>query len=227
LILKVVRGKILSPTNNYMDNLKNLANLFYEYGLMSKMKRNGFRLAQVDNPESLADHTLRTALLAYVLAELENADPFKTAVMAMIHDLGEVRVGDQHKVAARYFKMAPFEKKAFWDQTKNLPEKVKQTWRKLFDEKADRTSLEGIVAQDADWLENALSVKELLSQGYPNALQNWIDNVKKALETESAKKLLAEIEKTDPCDWWKGLKKMTYKKLPKSKINKLKNYATS
>lgn len=202
-------------------HLKNLTNLFFEWGILSKMNRAGPALAQITNPESLADHIVRTALIAYVLAELEGADPYKTAIMALIHDLGEIRVGDQNKVAAKYFKIAPIEKKAFYDQTKNLPENIKKEWRKLFNEKEDKKSWEGVVAEDADRLENALIAKEYLVQGF-KPMQVWINNVRKALETDSAKKLLDEIEKTEPTDWWKGLKKMTYKKLSKGKINKLR-----
>ncbi|MBU1036524.1 HD domain-containing protein [Patescibacteria group bacterium] len=200
---------------------KNLVNLFYEFGILGKMQRAGFKLALVLETESLADHTVRTALIAYILAELENADPYKAAVMALIHDLGEIRIGDHHKVSARYLKTYPAEEKAFYDQTKNLPDKIKKEWRTLLKEKEGRKTLEGVIVQDADWLENAITAREHLSQGYKST-QSWINNVKKALETESAKKLLLEIEKTEPTDWWKNLKKMTYKKLPKSKLKKPK-----
>ena len=39
-------------------------------------------------------------------------------------------------------------------------------------------------------------------------IQNWIDNIRTVLKTDSAKKLLDEIEKTSSNDWWKGLKKI-------------------
>jgi hypothetical protein len=58
----------------------------------------------------------------------------------------------------------------------------------------------------------ALSAREYLCLGY-KGMQDWINNVKKALETKSAKKLLKVIEKSDINDWWQGLKKMTYRKL--------------
>lgn len=205
-----------------MKNLyNNLANLLYEYGCFGKINRAGFDLAQIPDGQSLADHTIRTALLAFILAELEGADPYKTAMMALVHDLGEIRIGDQHKVSARYIDMSKAEREAFFDQTANLPEKTKKIWRQLFNEKEERTSLEGIVAQDADWLENAITAREFLLKGHPS-MQTWINNVKKALETESAKKLLAEVESTQ-LNWWQNLKKMTYKKLPKGKIKKLRS----
>jgi len=76
------------------------------------------------------------------------------------------------------------------------------------------TTKEGIIAKDADWLEQAFQAKEYVDTGYP-AAKNWIDNVAAAVETESAKKIIAKMRKTEFTEWYKGLKRMTYKKLKK------------
>jgi len=193
-----------------------IANFLFELAMLKRQKHNGFALAGVRELDSLADHTARAALIGYILAEMEGVDAGKVTLMLLIHDLPECRIGDHHKVAARYLETAKSERQAFVDQLKCLPKSIQTKWLKLYDEKLNRTTKEGIVAQDADWLETALSAREFmaLGQGY-KGLQKWIDNVKKALETQSAKNLLDEIEHQEPYDWWKGLKKMTYKKLDK------------
>lgn len=196
------------------NDSKKIINFLFELGMLKRKKRSGVLLAGVENPDSLADHTTRTALIAYILAYLENADPEKTTIMCLIHDLPETRLGDQHKVTARYLKRKEIELEAFKDQMTNLPEEIKNRWQKLYQEKETRNTQEGIVAQDADWLEMALTARELICLGY-RGMQNWIDNVRAALETKSAKELLEIIEKSDINDWWQGLKKMTYKKLKK------------
>lgn len=63
-----------------------------------------------------------------------------------------------------------------------------------------------------------MQAKILVEQGFVGA-EDWINNVEKALETESAKKILAEIRgmKDFTNCWWQGLKKMTYKKLAEDK----------
>ena len=81
-----------------------------------------------------------------------------------------------------------------------------------FDEYENRNTKEGTIAKDADWIEMAFQAKEYVDMGYAEAT-DWIDNVEKAVETESAKKMIKEIKKTKFTDWWKGLKKMTYKKI--------------
>lgn len=193
-----------------------IAKFFSELGMSRRYQRSGPKLSGVKNPENIAEHIFRAAQIAYVLAYLEDANPEKTASIVLFHDNGEFRVGDQTKVAARYFDISKAEKQAFDEQTDNLPESLAQRIRKLYSQFESRNTKEGVVAKDADWLETAITAKEYLELGYKGQ-QNWIDNVRKALETKSAKELLSYIEKQKDFtnSWWQGLKKMTYKKLSK------------
>lgn len=191
--------------------VKKIINFLFELGMLKRQKHSGFALAGVRELDSLADHTARAALVGYVLAEMEGADSNKVAMMLLIHDVPECRTGDHHKIAARYLKTDSAERQAFLDQLKCLPKSIQTKWLKLYDEKHKRTNLEGIIAQDADWIETALSAREFLNIGYKDA-QVWIDKVREALETASAKKLLDEIEQQQNYDWARGKEKMTYKK---------------
>src|SRR5215469_9736084 len=47
----------------------------YEVGQLKLSKRTGWWHAGVPDPESVAEHTFRTAIIGYVLAVLEDADP--------------------------------------------------------------------------------------------------------------------------------------------------------
>lgn len=192
--------------------MKKIANFLFELGMLSREKHAGLMMTGLENPDSIAEHSWRSAVIAYILADMEGADSEKTACINLIHDMPEARIRDQHKVAARYSNSKEARQKAFEEQIANLSKNIQKKWKNYDSEMGTRNTKEGIIAKDADWLEVALKSRELICLGYKGA-QNWIDNVKKALETDSAKKLLAEIEKTDINDWWQGLKKMTYKKL--------------
>ncbi len=198
------------------DTLKKITRFFAEIGNLRRIERTGFTLTGIENPETLSDHVARAAQIAYVLAFLEGADPERTASMILFHDNAEIRVGDQHKVASRYFNINEAEEKAFKEQVANLPEEIKLRMIKLRSEFEKRDTKEGIVARDADWLETAIEAKEYKEKGV-KIVQNWIDNVRKVLETKSAKELLEKIEKEEDFSnsWWQGLKKMTYRKLYK------------
>jgi len=193
-----------------------IAKFFSELGVSRRYQRSGPKLSGVKNSENIAEHVFRAAQIAYVLAYLEEVDPEKTASMVLFHDNGELRVGDQNKVSARYFDISKTEKHAFDEQIYNLPESLAQRIGRLYSQFESRNTKEGIVARDADWLETAITAKEYLELGYKGQ-QNWIDNVRKALETKSAKELLRYIEKQKDFtnSWWQGLKKMTYRKLAK------------
>jgi len=193
-------------------NIKKIVNFIFELNQLKKIKSSGWKLAGVDIPLSNADHTLRTAQIGYILAIMENCkNPEKVTTMLVIHENGETRIGDQNKIGAKYYNKKESEYTAFTDQSKLLGEKIENKWNNYFQEFEERNSQEGIIAKDADWLETAFQAKEYADLGYPT--QNWIDNVEKAIETDSAKKLLSKMKNTKFDDWWKDLKKMTYTKL--------------
>jgi len=197
-------------------NLDDLAKFISEIYMLKRNKREGFRLSGVDNPDSLTDHVAIAAQLAYIIGELEGLEGNKCAAIVLFHDNGEARITDQHKVAARYIDNKEAEQQAIAEQLNLLPESIKNKIANLNKEFESRSTPEGIVAKDADWLESALQAKIYSEQGYQN-LENWIDNVSKALETQTAKIILEEIKKTGnfTTKWWQGLKKMTYEKIYK------------
>lgn len=192
--------------------IQNIVNFIFELGQLKKLKHSGWKLAGVNDPHSIAEHELRAAQIGYILAVMENVNPEKVASMLIIHDNSEARIGDQNKIAARYIEKKESEKKAFDDQIAGLGNVVEEKWKIYFEEFENRSTKEGVVAKDADWLEVAFQAKEYLDLGYVSAI-DWINNVEKAVETESAQKIIREMKNTQFTDWWKGLKKMTYEKL--------------
>ncbi len=68
--------------------------LALKIGELKKLKRSGWVREKVKNPESIADHSFRTAVLAMVLAPHLKVDQNKLIKMALVHDIGEVESGD-------------------------------------------------------------------------------------------------------------------------------------
>lgn len=194
-------------------NIKKTVNFIFELNQLKRQVHSGWLHAGVTRPDTIAEHAMRAAQIGYILAEMEgDANPEKVCTMLIIHDNGEARIGDQNKISASYFSNKSAEKKAFSCQLDNLGKDLKDKWQKYFNEYENRKTKEGIIAKDADWLETAFQAKEYLDLGHKSVI-DWINNVEKAIETNSAKKLLKEMKKTEFTDWWQGLKKMTYKKL--------------
>jgi putative hydrolases of HD superfamily len=195
--------------------LKNIVNFIFEINQLKRQGRTGFQLAGVKDPDTVAEHIMCAAQIGYIIAIMEKCPvPEKVACILLFHDNGETRVGDQNKVGARYFSKKKAEEEAFNDQLENLDIEIQKKWKKYFDEFENRNTKEGIIAKDADWLETAFQAKEYYDVGY-KLMMDWINNVEKAVETKSAKMIIKEMKKTEFTEWWRGLKKMTYKKLYK------------
>ena len=71
-----------------------LAAFGYELGILKRIRRAGWWHAGVRDPESVAEHTMRVAQLAALLAAEEGADPARASFLALWHDTQETRTGD-------------------------------------------------------------------------------------------------------------------------------------
>ena len=193
-------------------NTKKIVNFIFELSQLKRTPRSGWQHLGLNNPESVADHVLRSVQIGYILAVMEKAQPETVAAILAFHDNGEARIGDQNKIAARYFTKDEPERNAYLDQIESFDVTLKKKLLDYFDQLENRNTKEGRIAKDADWLETAFQAKEYYDLGHTEAI-DWINNIETALETKSAKLLLKEMKKTRFTDWWKGLKKMTYKSI--------------
>lgn len=186
-------------------DMKDVTKFLFELGTLKRTARAGWSVTGVPKPETIAAHVFRTALIGYTLAEMEKCDRNKVLRMLLFHDVPETRTGDFHKIASSYIDKDEGETKAASDQSKLLPPEIGKEFLALLREFNEKKTKEALVARDADYLEAAVTAKEYLINGYAHA-QEYLDRIKVALITPSAKRLLAEIEKSDGF-WWKGLKK--------------------
>ena len=186
--------------------MKELTNFLFETGQLKRVKRSGWWMINIDNPESVAEHCQRTAVIGFFLAKLENADPYRVTLMCLFNDIHETRLNDLHKVGHRYIDFKKAESVAHTEQLEPLGGSGKELLG-LMSEYQQRNTHDAEVARDADLLENVLQAREYIKIGFKDA-QNWIDNIHKVIKTKNGKKLLKEIEKSDPNDWWRNLKKI-------------------
>lgn len=186
-----------------MEN-NEIAKYLYEMGYLKQVKRAGWGMIGISQPESVAEHSFRTAILGYVLASLAGADPQKTATMCLFHDTAEARTGDLHRVARRYHN-GDGEERAFADQMSRLPDTTAKGITSLVHEYEERSPLEGKLARDADLLECILQAREYQTQGYTDA-DDWIKGCYVSLQTETAKDLADACLRVEPREWWQGLK---------------------
>jgi len=184
---------------------KDIAKFLFEMGQLKRVKRSGWWIAGVKDPESVAEHTFRTAVIAYLLARLEGVDTGKAVLMALFHDMPETRTNDAHRIVRRYAKWDEVDRKAVDEQSKRLPNEMATQMATLFEEFEKEASPEAKVVRDADLLECIVQAREYQALGYRDVV-DWIFNAQRVLRTDSAKRIAAECIKTEPKEWWQGLK---------------------
>ncbi|MER5349970.1 HD domain-containing protein [Kitasatospora sp. NPDC002551] len=181
------------------DDLSSVARFLFEAGTLKHTKRTGWWMAGVRDPESVAEHSWRTSLLASIIARLEGADPARAAFLATWHDVAETRTGDVNYLGKKYAASAD-PQTVTTDQVAGMPEILASTARDLIAEYEGQESPEAICARDADKLECLLQGVEYVAQGYTNA-QRWIDNSRGRLTTKTANDLADAVLATDSLDW--------------------------
>ncbi|EWS93643.1 metal dependent phosphohydrolase [Streptomyces filamentosus NRRL 11379] len=176
-----------------------MGRFLYEAGTLKQTRRTGWWMAGVRDPESVAEHSWRTALIATIIAKLEGADPARAAYLAVWHDTQESRTGDVNHLGKKYSPAGdPQEVTA--DQTAGMPEVLASAVRELVTEYEAKESPEAVCARDANKLECLLQGIEYKDQGYENA-QRWIDNSRARLLTETANRLADELLAQGGLDW--------------------------
>lgn len=189
--------------------MKNMALYLYEIGQLKRVVRSGWWLAGIDNPESVAEHSFRVAVIGYFLACLAGGHPLKTMIMCLFHDVHEARVNDLHRVGQRYApEWSNSEERAILEQTSGLPADIRENLTGLLSDLGCSDSLEAKISHDADLLECLIQAREYQSQGYGDVLA-WIENCRAGLITEAAKGLADECLQIEPTLWWQDLMSKT------------------
>ncbi len=187
-------------------NLKNVINFLAEAGQLKRVKRSGWWVAGIKEPESVADHCFRCAVIGYILAKMEKVDPYKVLLMAIFNDIHESRINDLHKVGHSYIDFKKAEQKVHSEQIKLLPEFMRKEYSLIRQAYDKQNSKEAIVARDADILECILQAKEYLDFGFKQT-ESFITVGEKFLKSKSAKTLCKAMRSWRSKDWWFHLKK--------------------
>lgn len=178
------------------DRLTRLADFLFETGMLRKTPRTGYQFLGTGQ-ENVAEHSFRTAVIGFVLARMAGADPSRTAMLCLFHDLHEARTGDFNYVNKAYNASKRTLAMEHALAGTGLEEDILPLWKEL----EDVDSLEARLAQDADQIDLILNLKEQLDLGNSYA-GKWLAAALERLRTEQGQALAARIAETDHTDWW-------------------------
>lgn len=181
------------------DDAAALAAFGYELGVLKRVRRAGWWHVGVRDPESVAEHSMRVAQLAALIAAEEGADPVRASFLALWHDTQETRTGDLPHTAGRYV-AKPDPQAVTADQTARLPERARQVVRDAVEEYEAEESAEARCASDADKLEMLLQAVEYRDTGV-RRVDGWIDSARDSLKTGTARRVAEAALTLSPLAW--------------------------
>lgn len=179
-----------------------IVEFFKIVGRLKKTERLGWiTRVGIQNPESVAEHIFRTALISMVIADVKKLNSEKMIRMALIHDLAESLTGDFDRFAKKLFTVKELNekeegamKKLLNTLPKNLSEKYEEIWKEF--QKGE--SEEAKMVRQIDKLELLFQALEYEKEGYDkNKLEPFwrVTKNEKKIEDEDLKKIFELIEK--------------------------------
>ncbi|MCL4364392.1 HD domain-containing protein [Patescibacteria group bacterium] len=174
----------------------NILHLAFQVGLSKKLKRTGWVMNDIKNPESVADHCYRVSILAMALAPFLGVDQQKFIKMAVIHDLGETSTGDLVTERANRLdkKKRKVKEKIEKEAIRSILYGFEEDYAKLFQEMIERKSKEANIFWQIDKLEMAIQAYEYEKSDDKN-LQEFMDNAKKYIKHPVLKKAFDDLQK--------------------------------
>jgi putative hydrolase of HD superfamily len=178
-------------------NLEQITHFIYETNALSKTPRSGLWFLGSGH-QSVAEHSLRTALIGYALCYLTpEADKHKVLFMSLVHDLGEGRTSDLNYIHQRYGRLA--EAQAVKDIAASVP--FGKEIQDAYSEEQARETLEAKLTKDADNLEWIATLREEEVKGNVKA-RSWIEIAAKRLKTKAGKAIGEHLLNIHPDAWW-------------------------
>ena len=176
-----------------------IANFLFEVGMLKRTPRTGWQFLAGAEGESVADHSFRVAMIAFVLGRIdgEEIDADRLLRLALVHDLPEARTSDLNYMNQKYVRVD--EDRAAADMVDGLP--FSDELDALLEEYRKEETPESIAAHDADQLELLLQLVEQRDAGVPST-DDWVPFVLKRLQTEGGRKLARSILDGDSSRWW-------------------------
>jgi putative hydrolase of HD superfamily len=175
------------------SDLLNLIDFFRMSGGLKRIPRSGWVEIGIDSPESVADHTFRTAILCMIFSDLEDLDELKMLQMALIHDLPEVITGDLTP-SERTSMAKRREEDAMKELLCLLPERQKVKYANVWREYEECKTAEARAVRQLEKLEMALQGKEYeCTELTKESLERFFKSAEKAIVSPTIKRLLSYI----------------------------------
>ncbi|RLJ01709.1 MAG: phosphohydrolase [Candidatus Aenigmatarchaeota archaeon] len=173
---------------------------FETIGKLKDIRRTGWVIKGVENPETVAEHTFRLALMSMIYGMKLGLNVEKMVKMALIHDIGEVHTKD---IPTRFNEddqpVTNSEKRKLEEEgTKSvlslLPKKLSEELFKLWFEFENKGSEEARLVHDLDKVEMVLQALEYRRE-HNLDLDEFFMTADRSISHPLARELFSKIKK--------------------------------
>jgi len=173
-----------------------LVRFFVRSGRLKAERRRGWvKKLGLTNPESVADHTYRTALMAMVISDSRGLDTGRALRLALLHDLPEAVVGDAMPEERSGTRKTAIETKAMEELLTGLPSNVRLIYEDAWADFVAGTSEEARLVRQLDKLEMAIQAWEYAQESSdPASAREFLATARSHIADEGLLRLLSLVE---------------------------------
>ncbi|GAB6028430.1 HD domain-containing protein 2 [Chamberlinius hualienensis] len=171
---------------------------FMKIGQLKQLRRTGWLRQKVKDPESVADHMYRMAIMSLFLKDEEpKLDISKCVKMAVVHDLAECIVGDITPFCGISKEEKLNREKAAMDELKDLAGPVVgEELMTLWEEYSQQETPVAKAVKDLDRFDMVLQAYEYEKQeNRPKDLQEFFDDVTTKIQSKTVSDWMKELHK--------------------------------
>ena len=163
--------------------------------MLKTVHREGWKEnLQINYPESVADHSYSVSVMSMILADLEGLNTEKIIKMALLHDLAESIIGDITPSSMKNDDKNTKENHAMQKILMNLPNEIRKSYFKIWDEYQNNSSKESSLLHDIDKLEMAFQAKFYQESGISKEkLVTFYDTAKIGIKNKNLRNILSNI----------------------------------
>ena len=170
-----------------------ILNFFNTVANLKTVPRQGWiEKLNIQNPESVSDHTYSMTMMSLILSQIKKLDTYKILKMSLIHDLAESCTGDIMPDQMAKNKKIELETKAIHKILQELPIDINNDLFNIWQEFLERKTPESILVHELDKLEMALQAK-IYEKNTDGDIQSFLNSVEKELITPEIKELFSKI----------------------------------
>lgn len=163
--------------------------------LKTEMRRGWVKKLGMTRPESVADHSYRTALIAMFFSDSLGLDTGKAMRLALLHDLPEALVGDAMPEERSGKRKVDLETKAMEEMLSELPKGLAALYRAAWTEFIEAKSREARLVHQVDKLEMAIQAWEYANEsGNPSLAREFWASAREHIKDHELLELLSQVE---------------------------------